>query len=261
MFGFQRKNRLKTPHLHLIYVGFYAFIFLVAIFGYAQVGYTTDYTTTNFIVRDPITGGSGGGYSESTNFQLWGSVSQTGIGISTSANRELRAGFLYFPEDGGATPPPVGPPGGPPPSSGPGKSIFTIFPIIPPFTELPIPVCGIAQGFSRSDFNCDGEVNLQDLSILLSYKQPLSGQILSFLFSDWTKQLPIPSFAYLETQIPNDTQIIPRTLDPLAQASETIPQKISKTSSQIISFVSGVFTALWGIVKSIGTFFVNLFKF
>ena len=46
----------------------------------------------------------------------------------------------------------------------------------------------------RSDFNCDTNVDLKDFSILLNKPEIVNNQILSFLFADWTKQLPIPTY-------------------------------------------------------------------
>lgn len=58
----------------------------------------------------------------------------------------------------------------------------------PPVPSIPpsSPLC------SRSDLNCDGRVNLQDFSILLTKPEKSERAILSYLFSDWTEILPIP---------------------------------------------------------------------
>ena len=57
--------------------------------------YATDYSSTNFILRDPVIT-IGGGRATSTSFELFSSVGQTIIGENTSLNFIQRAGFLYF---------------------------------------------------------------------------------------------------------------------------------------------------------------------
>ncbi len=54
-----------------------------------------DYTSSHFIVRDPVIT-VGGGYGSSSNFQYFASLGQTVIGQSTSATFIDRSGFLYF---------------------------------------------------------------------------------------------------------------------------------------------------------------------
>ncbi|MBI2552807.1 hypothetical protein HYW17_05940 [Candidatus Uhrbacteria bacterium] len=55
-----------------------------------------DYTSANFILRDPVITAEGG-YASSASFQYFSSSGQTDIGESTSAAFTERAGFLYFP--------------------------------------------------------------------------------------------------------------------------------------------------------------------
>ncbi|MDO8584561.1 MAG: hypothetical protein Q7R85_00375 [bacterium] len=45
---------------------------------------------------------------------------------------------------------------------------------------------------TRSDFNCDTDINLSDFSILLSQPKLITGKALSLLFANWTAPLPIP---------------------------------------------------------------------
>jgi hypothetical protein len=54
----------------------------------------------------------------------------------------------------------------------------------------------VCIGVRRSDLNCDGRVNLQDLSILISRPRPRSATVraLGLIFNDWTSPLPIPVF-------------------------------------------------------------------
>ncbi|MBI4281036.1 hypothetical protein HY628_02465 [Candidatus Uhrbacteria bacterium] len=55
-----------------------------------------DYLSPNFILRDPIIS-MGGGFSASTTFQYFSSLTQTVIGENTSSVFRYRSGFLYFP--------------------------------------------------------------------------------------------------------------------------------------------------------------------
>jgi hypothetical protein len=57
----------------------------------------TDFSSTNFIIRDPILEIGGGGEMTSSNFRLLGSISQIGVGTSTASSFNVSAGFLYFP--------------------------------------------------------------------------------------------------------------------------------------------------------------------
>ncbi|MFA7286090.1 MAG: fibronectin type III domain-containing protein [Patescibacteria group bacterium] len=55
-----------------------------------------DYSSTSFILRDPVVS-VGGGYSSSSSFQYTSVLGQTVIGESTAASTIGRFGFLYFP--------------------------------------------------------------------------------------------------------------------------------------------------------------------
>lgn len=57
----------------------------------------TDYSSSNFIIRDPVISPFGG-LDTSGNLELRGSLSETATGQSTSTNfNAVRSGFLYFP--------------------------------------------------------------------------------------------------------------------------------------------------------------------
>lgn len=70
----------------------FSFLFLFSFF------YTNaeDLTSTNFIIRDPVIG-TGGSYSTSTNFKLFGSGNTNLSGENDSTSFKGRYGFLYFP--------------------------------------------------------------------------------------------------------------------------------------------------------------------
>ena len=55
-----------------------------------------DLTSTNFIIRDAVIG-TGGSYSTSTNFKLYGSGNTNLSGENDSSSFKGRYGFLYFP--------------------------------------------------------------------------------------------------------------------------------------------------------------------
>ena len=71
-----------------------AFIFLGRLI--APYAYAVDYTSDNFILRDPVIS-SGGGRATSTNFEHFSVIGQTVSSQNTSSNFIQRVGFLFFP--------------------------------------------------------------------------------------------------------------------------------------------------------------------
>ncbi|OGI63785.1 hypothetical protein A2733_02345 [Candidatus Nomurabacteria bacterium RIFCSPHIGHO2_01_FULL_40_20] len=104
-------------------------------------------TSTSFQIENPIVIISGG-QSSSASFQHISSTGELALGQSTSASFIGRLGFLYYFED--EETPVVSDSGGGSSGAGSEKGIFPGF-------------CKIA------DLNCDGFVNISDLSILLYY--------------------------------------------------------------------------------------------
>mgnify|MGYP001591403141 CR=1 FL=1 len=255
---------LKNP---LVKAALAVFVFL-----FIRIAWATDFSSTNFTVRDPVNSG-GGGYSSSNNFQLWSSISQPAIGKSTSDSKELRSGFLYFSAatptpTPTATPTPTSDPGGgniPPPSGGAGGPpaiglpplVPPLGPFIPPFVtfitgeEIP----ATCAGASRSDLNCDGNVDLRDLSILFSKPFFATGRALSLLFSDWTSRLPIP-------QIQPDTSQIAEA-SPLATPPAGLAEIGSVVSTATPSGAEEYLTpSFWSrIIGFIGKIFLGVLKF
>lgn len=65
------------------------------LFSLVQISNATDYSGTDFVVKDPVLD-SGQKSSTSSSFNLGQSVSQTAIGKSTSTSFQLWSGFQYF---------------------------------------------------------------------------------------------------------------------------------------------------------------------
>jgi hypothetical protein len=70
-------------------------VFIILICASIPVARATDYSSTDFIVRDPVISTSGG-YASSSSFQTYVSEGQTIIGENSSLSFIQRAGFLYF---------------------------------------------------------------------------------------------------------------------------------------------------------------------
>lgn len=70
-------------------------IFFVALLGLTSVARATDFTSSNFINRDPVVNVAGG-QATSTSFQIFSDVGEVVIGESSSTNFMSWAGFLYF---------------------------------------------------------------------------------------------------------------------------------------------------------------------
>jgi hypothetical protein len=111
-----------------------------------------EFTSADFKVLNPVIT-IGGGYSQSGSFQLQGSVGQPAPGRSLSPNFGVNAGFLFFP-----APLAPGVPLPSPPITQLGGGFIRPYPIP---TPRPIIICVL------SDFNCDGRINLKDVSIFL----------------------------------------------------------------------------------------------
>ncbi|MCH7828250.1 hypothetical protein IH982_00030 [Patescibacteria group bacterium] len=87
------------------FVGAFVLIFISGgVFGF--LAHAVDFSSTNFILRDPVITVEGG-RSTSASFEFLSSTGQPIIGESTSAGFIHRAGFLYFEEVSVALPPPL----------------------------------------------------------------------------------------------------------------------------------------------------------
>jgi len=123
-----------------------------SIFTFPFLVAAEEFSSANFKIKDPIIS-IGGGLATSTNFLLQGSIGQPAPGTSTAASFEVRAGFLFFPA-------PVAPavPSPTPPIIArlPGITFLRIIPLLPRCIRI-------------GDLNCDGKINLADLSIFLYF--------------------------------------------------------------------------------------------
>jgi len=114
----------------------------------------TDYTSTSFIIRDPVIS-VGGARATSSSYELFTSTGQTVIGETSSSNFTYRSGFLYFTDPVADTPASTPTPtptiiggGGPIPG-------FRFVPLVVPRTDCT----------GAGDLNSDCGVNLIDISI------------------------------------------------------------------------------------------------
>lgn len=182
-------------------------IFVVsAMFPFVALAIT--YSSANFQVTDPVVDVSGG-RKTSSNFILIEATGQHATGISNSSSYALKSGFLYFTDpqaqSGGG-----GSSGGGSIDNVPYHILPFIRPLVPYIppeviesivSHLPCPA-----GFPKEDVNCDGTVGLVDFSIFLylqgsdqrnrtanpaDFNQDgfVDVQDLSILFSAWTEKL------------------------------------------------------------------------
>lgn len=245
----------------------YCLIFLIAVNSlFFSLARATDLSSSSFIIRDSITGGSGGGYSSASSFQLWSSFSQFAPGAS-DATDQLRAGFLYFPVPAAAASSPASSET-PSTGSGTGNGSYASQPNMPislPEILNPLiafitgePVPSDCNGISRSDLNCDGEVNLRDLSVLFSRPKVITARVLSLLFSDWTQRLPVLTSIELPSVAPIQPQINNQPAPSLAQLESLLA---TGTQTAIIKPVISIWQKFIKIVDFIFNFIISaLFK-
>lgn len=151
----KKKRKVNTCLLYKSYI----FLFLLLVFFTSA---RADFTSTNFVLENPINIISGG-ESSSTNFQYLSTTSQLTQGQSTSSNFLQNAGFLYFPTGINPIIPPT------PGSGGGGGSSYE------PKQR---------QALRTPDFNGDGVVDILDLSILLFYYDGTGSTIYRFDLDD-----------------------------------------------------------------------------
>ena len=266
-----RRHRIGARALYLAAVLF-AIPFLAA---------ADSITSTNFMVDSPLINAAGGGFATSTNFQLWSSFAQPAIGTSTATNFTAQAGFLYFATTAASSASTPSSPTTPADPGGGGPIIQTPTPppaAVPPSKFQPVPLAALLSfligskvdvpGCSRSDLNCDGTVNLQDLSILLTAPQAPTSKSLSFLFSDWTETLPVPFFTgFAPTPAPGPT-LARQPVSGLAQISEvttatTAPAagsaNLPSLFKQIVAVLVAIAKTIWIMLKALGAAFLRIF--
>ncbi len=233
---------------------FYLSILLFGVYFFClnNIVFANDFSSSNFVVKDPVFS-EGAEYSTSQNFGLWSSVSQNAVGLSTSASNQLKSGFLYFITSTSSGSSSSG-------SSNGGGSIF-----FSPGDGFSYPV-GSGGGeisppkqFNCSkivDLNCDGRVNLKDLSILFSEPKDLSIKFMSLILAGWTEKLPAPTFA-----------LEPKTVKVSAKSSNLdlglaqFESAISSTSQKIKKIQTSVTRSFLGFIKALGSFILKILRF
>lgn len=152
-----------------IFKALFFLIILITLFTTANLQ-ATDFTSTSFIIRDPaIT--DGGSFGTSTSFDYLGSFGQWS-GEGTSTNFTAQSGFIYtlLGEESSSSPPspPLSPPsGGGGGGSGSGVSGGFVQKAVAKAVEF---IKRIIPHYPLSgDLNVDGEINIYDVSILLSF--------------------------------------------------------------------------------------------
>lgn len=134
-------------------------------------------TSTSFKIDTGVID-AGGSRATSSGFNLNTSIGEPATGISTSSNFILRGGFLQFPAPVSAvaaTSAGAGDTGG---NSG--------FVSGPGALPSQIPLCSLHPAdspLSQIDVNCDGRVDIQDLSILLFFYNRTGSAIARYDFN------------------------------------------------------------------------------
>lgn len=265
------------------------FLFGACLALFPETGNADEYSSTNFVVKDPgIT--SGGGEISSTNFRLQGAIGQVLIGTSSASNFQLCIGVFCFPAPTPvSTPTPTPTPSIISGAAGGGiiESILRLFgfPVIPR-PSLTLPVRPVDCPYPPTDLNCDGIIGVQDLSILLylfpqgdpnpadfNRDRAVNTFDFSILFSDWNERLLTfapesqsrlvvreasmpggrPSFAFIGEHL-----VQPPTIFADEEASEDESQTSSGFGRRIISLlrnglgvISWIFDAVGRIFRSI----------
>ncbi len=145
-----RLNKICYTQASMAFHRIGLFFVILSIF-IAPIARATDYSSTNFIIRDPVIS-VGGNLATSTSFQLFSSEGQTVAGENSSASFIQRSGFLYFPAPSSGSSPSPSPspsestanpgdttrgPGGGAPATPP--SVVTVPIVVPTSTEDEIP--------------------------------------------------------------------------------------------------------------------------
>ncbi len=98
MSTFFKKTPIKTPRWNLGESPRFHFgvsLVFIFIFLFSGILYAQEYNSSDFKVSNPVID-PGGGFSQSANYQLQGSIGQISIGPSVSAGFRANLGFEYF---------------------------------------------------------------------------------------------------------------------------------------------------------------------
>src|SRR3989344_6863374 len=94
---FLRLPKLPKVAFGNVYLRWPLVMLVIGIF-WAATAYATDFTSTSFMIKDPVLYPAG--YSTSSSYSLTSTIGQISIGTTTVGSgsvRELRSGFEYFP--------------------------------------------------------------------------------------------------------------------------------------------------------------------
>ncbi len=142
-------------------------ILIIPSLATVSIAFAADFSSTDYTVTAPVQ--FSGEYSTSNDFQLFGAISQIAIGKNTSADYDIRSGFLYFTDDttaAASAAESVASAG----STGRGRSA-AVFETIKEFIKDAVGrvvelITGECKPNTIGDINCDGRVDLVDFSIL-----------------------------------------------------------------------------------------------
>ena len=74
---------------------YFIYAIIISVVTFTNFVYADEFTSSSFRVLDPMFFSAG--FGTSTDYQLWSSVSQLGIGTSTATDFRAQGGFLFFP--------------------------------------------------------------------------------------------------------------------------------------------------------------------
>ncbi|PJE64278.1 MAG: hypothetical protein COU90_03615 [Candidatus Ryanbacteria bacterium CG10_big_fil_rev_8_21_14_0_10_43_42] len=227
------KNRFFYEHKSKVNLISFFILLLLLPFGV----FATEYTSTNFQVLDPVLN-TEAGRETSSNFILLESVGQNAIGTSSAASFILKSGFLYFPAPSSSSPSTdTSSPAPVDVSNVPIYILPFIRPLVPHISpeeiEEIVEQLPCANGSIPEDLNCDGNVDLVDVSIFLylagddqkyrtdnhadfNHDGAVTFADLSILFSQWTHTF-IPG---LEEELSGAYAAIPSPEQPLSSEEE-----------------------------------------
>lgn len=202
-------------------------VFLVcSLIFVAPFVYGLELESLNFKILDPLLHDTSGDEMTSSNFRLRGLIGQLVIGDSDANNFSVLSGFLYFRDAVTVTPPP------PPPSvavtgTDNGSVLRPDAPSPSAYPSLTVPCERIG------DLNCDGNVDLQDLSIFLFHTKDAKQSPV-----DFNKDMRTDNGYEQDTGFYQAPKLSEASEDEFVGASKSIEDKISMVKQKAIEATS-----------------------